>query len=128
MVAMSRTTVLYDRDCGFCKWALNKISLWDRGDRLEPVAIQSDEGQRLLSALDPDERLDSWHLVTEGGKLCSGGAAAAPLARVLPAGRPLAALFAAFPRPTAAAYRFVANNRSGFARLLRVNASCEAHR
>ena len=122
------TIVLHDRDCGFCKWTLNKILRWDRARRLGPVAIQSDEGGRHLAGLGPEERLDSWHLVTEDGQLYSAGAAAAPLARLLPGGRSLAVLFAAFPRPTEAAYRFVANHRSQLARLLRVDSSCNVRR
>jgi predicted DCC family thiol-disulfide oxidoreductase YuxK len=120
--------VLYDRDCGFCKWALNKLLRWDRARRLEPVPIQSAEGGRLLAGLDPEERLDSWHLITDSGELYSAGAAAAPLARVLPGGRPLAALFAASPGSTEAAYRFVANHRSGIGRLFRIDASCDVGR
>ena len=114
------TIVLYDQDCGFCRWSLKKILRWDRARRLAPVAIQSDEGDRLLAGVDPERRLDSWHVVTEDGRLYSAGAAAPPLARVLPGGRPLAALFAAFPRATEAAYRFIANHRSELARLLRL--------
>jgi len=56
--------VLYDEDCGFCKWSLNKVLAWDRRRRLRPVAIQSDEGQRLLAAVPEAERLDSAHLVS----------------------------------------------------------------
>ena len=26
--------LLYDSDCGFCKWSLDKILLWDRHGRL----------------------------------------------------------------------------------------------
>jgi predicted DCC family thiol-disulfide oxidoreductase YuxK len=122
------TIVLYDRDCGLCKWALNQLLRWDRARRIEPVPIQSAKGGRLLADLDPEARLDSWHLITDTGELYSAGAAAAPLARVLAGGRPLAALFAAFPGSTEAAYRFVADHRSAIARLLRVDASCDVVR
>jgi len=122
------TIVLYDGNCGFCKWTLNVILRWDRARRLAPVAIQSDEGCRHLGGLGPEERLDSWHLVTEDGQLYSAGAAAAPLARLLPGGRPLAVLFAAFPGATEAAYRVVANHRSELARLVRVDSSCDVRR
>ena len=50
--------VLYDRDCGFCRWSLDKILAWDRRRRLRPVAIQSEEGQRLLAPVPPEHRLD----------------------------------------------------------------------
>jgi predicted DCC family thiol-disulfide oxidoreductase YuxK len=113
--------ILYDRDCGFCRWSLNKVLAWDRRRRLRPVAIQSDEGQKLLAAVEPAQRLDAWHLVTPSGELLSAGAAAAPLADLLPVGRPLAATFRAFPGATERAYGWVAQHRSGLARLLRVD-------
>jgi len=118
-----RATILYDRDCGFCRWALDKVLAWDRG-RLRPVEIQSEEGQRLLADLPEQARLESWHLVDPGGELRSAGAAAAPLASLLPGGRPLAAAFRTFPRSTERSYRWVAGHRDLFARLLRIDASC----
>ncbi len=120
--------VLYDGDCGFCMWTLNKILAWDRAHRLKSVAIQSEEGELLLAGVDPEQRLDSWHLVTEDGMLYSAGAAAAPLALLLPGGRPLAALFAAFPRLTDSAYRYVARHRDRWVRLIGIDASCEPRR
>jgi predicted DCC family thiol-disulfide oxidoreductase YuxK len=92
------------------------------------VAIQSDEGQRLLVDLPADRRLDSFHLVTAGGELHSAGAAAAPLVSELPAGRPLAAIFHAFPKSTDRAYRFVADHRDWFARRLGIDATCALRR
>jgi len=120
--------VLYDGDCGFCKWSLDKILLWDRGGSLRPVAIQSREGDELLASIEPARRLDSWHLVEPGGRVSSAGAAAEPLARLLPAGRPLAVMFHSFPRFTDRAYRWVAAHRNELARLLRADASCELRR
>jgi predicted DCC family thiol-disulfide oxidoreductase YuxK len=116
----TRLRVLYDDECGFCKWSLDKILAWDRHRRLRPVAIQSEEGQRLLADVPPGERLDSWHLVLPDGELRSAGAAAAPLAEALPGGRPLAFLLRTFPRLTERAYRAVAANRGRFARALGV--------
>jgi predicted DCC family thiol-disulfide oxidoreductase YuxK len=119
--------VLYDRDCGFCRWSLDKILAWDRRRRLRPVAIQSEEGQRLLAPVPPERRLDSWHLVV-GGDVRSAGAAAPPLFAALPGGRPLAALLRAFPRATDSAYRWVADHRGLMARLLRIDDGCELRR
>ena len=121
MTVPARTIVLYDQDCGFCKWTLDKILAWDRPKRLRAVAIQSDEGARLLAEVDPAARLDSWHLVTPDGSLFSAGAAVEPLARALPGGRPLAAVAHALPGLTERAYRYVADHRSTWARLLRIN-------
>ena len=83
-------TVLYDQDCGFCKWSLDKILAWDRSRKLRPVPIQSDEGQRLLAAVPEEQRLDSWHLVEPSGEVRSAGAAARAALRPPAGGRPLA--------------------------------------
>ena len=123
-----RGIVLYDEDCGFCKWSLDKVLAWDRRRMLRPVPIQSEEAARLLAELPQGRWLQSWHLVSPSGEVRSGGAAAAPLAELLPGGRPLAALFRAFPGLTERAYRFVAGNRDGFARVLGIDASCELRR
>jgi predicted DCC family thiol-disulfide oxidoreductase YuxK len=121
-------TVLYDADCGFCKWSLDKVLAWDRRRALRPVAIQSDEGDRLLASVPEPVRLDSWHLVLPSGEVRSAGAAAAPLARALPAGKPLALLFERFPRTTDRAYRYVAEHRDRFARLVGADATCSLRR
>jgi branched-chain amino acid transport system substrate-binding protein len=120
--AQGAVALLYDRDCSFCKWCLEWILRWDRRGRLRPVAIQSEAGEELLADLDPGDRLDSWHLVTPDGEVASGGAAAAPLARLLPGGRPLAFVFATFPGATERVYRWVADHRGSLARLLRLPA------
>jgi predicted DCC family thiol-disulfide oxidoreductase YuxK len=120
--------ILYDEDCGFCKWSLDKILAWDRRRALRPVAIQSDEGNRLLTSVPEQRRLDSWHLALPSGEVRSGGAAAGPLARVLPGGRPLAFLFERFPGTTERAYRFVAEHRDRFARIVGADAGCSLRR
>jgi predicted DCC family thiol-disulfide oxidoreductase YuxK len=123
-----RRVVLYDGDCAFCKWSLNRILAWDRGGVVRPVAIQSPEGAALLAAVPEQRRLDSWHLVEPSGRLLSGGRAAAPLFAVLPAGRPLAALLRAFPELTEGTYRWVAEHRGQLSRVLRIDPSCELRR
>jgi predicted DCC family thiol-disulfide oxidoreductase YuxK len=115
-----QAVILYDEDCGFCKWSLDKIVAWDRARRLRPIAIQSEAGGSLLAAVAPAARLDSWHLISEG-ELLSGGAAVAPLLRMLPGGRPLAAVLGAFPTQTDRAYRYIARHRARWARLLRID-------
>ena len=120
--------ILYDRDCGLCKWSLDKLLMWDRAHRLHPVAIQSDEGERLLAGMSQAQRLDSWHLVRPDGTVTSAGAAAEPLARLLPGGSPLALLFRTFPRATECAYRWVADHRGALARLLRIPRGYEPRR
>jgi predicted DCC family thiol-disulfide oxidoreductase YuxK len=111
-------TVLFDRDCGFCRWSVGKLLAWDRAGRLRPVAIQSDEGQRLLADLPPAEREASAHAVDAAGRRTSGGDAIAPVADALTGGRPLAALARRVPRLARAAYRAVADRRSWLGKLV----------
>jgi predicted DCC family thiol-disulfide oxidoreductase YuxK len=113
---MERHVVLYDADCGFCRWSLDKILRWGRGRELRAVAIQSEEGDRLLADMSEDERLASWHFVTPDGRCFSGGSAAGPLARLLPLGLPVAVLAETFPRTTDRVYRWVARNRDSLGR------------
>jgi predicted DCC family thiol-disulfide oxidoreductase YuxK len=79
--------VLYDIDCGFCRWACAVFLRWDRHGALRPVAIQDAEGQRLLADLGETERLDSWHLVLADGTRTSAGEALSRIMPLLPAGR-----------------------------------------
>ena len=120
--------VLYDADCGFCKWSLDKFLAWDRRRALRPVAIQSEEGDKLLAGMPEAKRLESWHLVLPSGEIRSAGAAAPPLMRALPGGSPLALLLERFPRTTDRAYRFVADHRGGFARIVGADAGCTLRR
>lgn len=109
--------LLFDSDCGFCKLCLRAVLRLDRDERLSPVAIQSEEGQRLLTEVPEGERLQSWHLVTPGGTVISGGDAAAPLARLLPGGYVPYRAFRRFPDATDRTYRWIARNRSIFGKL-----------
>jgi predicted DCC family thiol-disulfide oxidoreductase YuxK len=111
-------TVLYDLDCGFCRWSIGRLLAWDRAARLRPVAIQSAEGQRLLADLTPEQRLASAHAVDAAGRRTSGGDAIAPIAAVLPGGGPLAALARRAPALARAGYRAVAGRRSLLGRLI----------
>jgi predicted DCC family thiol-disulfide oxidoreductase YuxK len=115
---MERHLVLYDEDCGFCRWSLARLLRWDRRGRLRAVPIQGEEGDRLLADLSERDRLASWHLVTPDGRRYSGAAATAPVARLLPAGTPVAFLADRFPRSTDRLYRWVARNRDAFGRRL----------
>lgn len=109
--------VLYDDRCGFCKLAVRWLLRLDRRRCLHPMAIQSPEGQRLLNEVPEAERLESAHLMTPDGTLYSGGAAAAPLAELLPGGSIPARLFLRFPSATDRSYRWVARHRTLFGRL-----------
>jgi predicted DCC family thiol-disulfide oxidoreductase YuxK len=116
--AAQRWTVLYDGDCGLCKWLLAGLLRRDRARRLRPVALQGTEADALLADLDPAERMSSWHLVDPGGERVSAGAALPALLRLLPRGRFPASVLDRFPRLTSAGYRWVATHRTGLSRFV----------
>jgi predicted DCC family thiol-disulfide oxidoreductase YuxK len=110
--------VLYDGACGFCKVCVALLLRWDRSRRLDPIAIQDPEGQRLLAPIPEAERLRSAHAITAGGEILSGAEGAPALLRQLPAGRPLAALLAIAMPLTKLAYRFVTAARPAIGSIL----------
>ncbi|MGH2671467.1 MAG: thiol-disulfide oxidoreductase DCC family protein [Actinomycetota bacterium] len=110
--------VLYDEDCGFCRWGVDLLLRLDRRQTLEVVPIQSAEGADLLSSMSPDERLESWHVRSPDGHLWSGGVAVPPVLRLLPGGNGLASVASRFPCTVDRLYRFVARNRSTLGRLV----------
>jgi predicted DCC family thiol-disulfide oxidoreductase YuxK len=98
MATGPRATVIYDADCGFCKWCLALLLSLDRDQVLKSVP------------LGPGDDPTSWHLVRDGERF-SAGAALAPALRLLRGGRLPAAPFARFPRATEVGYRWVAEHR-----------------
>jgi predicted DCC family thiol-disulfide oxidoreductase YuxK len=118
---MERVPILYDDDCRFCRATLGLLLAWDRSRRLRPVAIQSEEGSRLLAQVPEEEWLESAHAVMPGTQgVVSGGAAAGPVLRLLPAGAPLARLADRVPGAADRGYRWVAENRGPLSRLVPV--------
>ena len=115
---MDRAVIFYDADCGFCRWSLDRLLAWDRRRRLRPIALQDPEADALLSGMDAETKMDSWHLVMSDGGVYSAGAAVAPLARLLPGGAPVAALASTFPQSTERLYRWVAAHRHKLGRLI----------
>jgi predicted DCC family thiol-disulfide oxidoreductase YuxK len=110
--------VLYDADCGLCRWTLGKVLAWDRRAQLEPVALQDPAADRLLGGMDECRRMASWHLVAPDGTVHSAGSALPELLELLRGGRPLAAALRRFPRASERLYFAVANNRGALGRLL----------
>jgi predicted DCC family thiol-disulfide oxidoreductase YuxK len=111
-------TVLYDEDCGFCRWSLGVVLRADRRRQLRPLALQSPEAQRLLADLAPEERMASWHLISPAGDRSSAGAALPPLVALLPGGRLPAAGLARIPELDERGYRWVAEHRSWFGHVI----------
>ena len=109
-LSVTGAVVLYDDDCGFCRWTLAKLLAWDRRRALRPVPISSADGEALLGDLAEERRQASWHLVVDGRRY-SAGAAFPPLLRLLPGGAPLARLTARMPGFTDTCYSLIAANR-----------------
>ena len=110
--------VLYDRDCGWCRWSVAKVLALDRRGCLLPEPIQGELGALLLEGMPEAQRLASAHAVTPDGRVFSGGDAAAPIAAVLPAGAAPAALLRTFDAGARAVYRLIAGNRARLGRLV----------
>ncbi len=113
--------VIYDSDCGFCRWSLAVLLVWDGSGALRPLPLGSAEADDLLSDLTPEERAASWHLILDesaGPTRLSAGAALAPALSRLRGGRIPAALFNRFPRATERGYRWVADHRGPLGRFV----------
>jgi predicted DCC family thiol-disulfide oxidoreductase YuxK len=111
-----RWILIYDADCGFCRWSLRRVLALDRARRLRPVALGTPEADGQLADLTPAVRAASWHLVSPDGVRTSAGEAAPPLLRLLRGGRILAAVLERMPGVTDRAYRWVAEHRSWLGR------------
>jgi predicted DCC family thiol-disulfide oxidoreductase YuxK len=123
---MEAASVLYDADCGFCRWSLAQLLRLDRQGRLRPVPLQHPEADILLSGMTHEQRMASWHLVGDDGRVYSGGDAFSPLLRLIPGGGPCARVLAAFPSLGDVAYRIVAGRRSSLGRLIPAARSARA--
>jgi predicted DCC family thiol-disulfide oxidoreductase YuxK len=113
--------VLYDEDCGFCRWTMAWALRRDRDRALTVAPIQSPTGARLLADLTPAERLSSVHVVHDDGRRESGGAAVRDVLSALPSRHPVARVAGI---PTA--YRFAARHRSRLSRLVPARAKRRA--
>ena len=93
-----------------------------------PLALQTPDAEALLPGMDETTRMASFHLVDAGGTVHSAGRALTELLRLLPGGRPLAALAGAVQPFTDAVYRLVAGNRTRLGPLIpeRVKARADA--
>ncbi|HYJ61270.1 MAG TPA: DUF393 domain-containing protein [Actinomycetota bacterium] len=101
--------VLYDGDCGFCRWSADRLRAWDRRGRLTFGRIQ-DAGES-LGPVSPTDRLVTAHAVEPDGRIWSGGAAMTRIAAEIPAGAPLAWVGRRWPGLAEAAYRAIVDRR-----------------
>jgi predicted DCC family thiol-disulfide oxidoreductase YuxK len=116
--ARGKLIVLYDADCGFCRWAAAWALRQDRRDLLVAAPIQSTLGSELLADLTPEERLAAAHVVGPDGRRRSGGEAASEVLGVLDRMRVLGRLARSFPRVSGCVYDAVAGRRNAIGRLV----------
>jgi predicted DCC family thiol-disulfide oxidoreductase YuxK len=110
--------VLYDADCGFCRWAMAWAMNHDDRNQLVPVPIESELGGELLDDLEPTARLRSAHAIADDGKRRSGGAAVAAVLGLIQPAHLGARLARGLPRITNLLYGVVAKQRVGFGRFV----------
>lgn len=110
--------VLYDDDCGFCRWSADRIRRLDARGALAFAPIQGEVGLELLAAVPPELRLASMHAVTPDGRVWSGGEAVRVILAELPGGVITSTLASMFPELTDRLYRSLARHRERFGRIL----------
>ena len=115
--ASARPWLIYDADCGVCKFILARVLELDRG-RYRPLALQDPRAAELLPGLSEEERMRSFHIVEPDGTVHSAGDG---LAELIPGlGR--------FPGLAERAYWLVAGNRSTLGKLIPAAARRQARR
>jgi predicted DCC family thiol-disulfide oxidoreductase YuxK len=113
-----RATVLFDGDCGLCRWSAERLRRWDRVGAIAFATLDSAVADELLAGMDRETRFASWHLVDDDRRVWSAGAAIPAILRILPGGAPLAWLASISPGLTERAYRTVSRHRVRLGRLL----------
>lgn len=121
-------TVLYDRDCGFCRSTMAVLLRLDPEGALLPEPIQGEVGQSLLARVPDERRLRSAHVVTPDGEIASGGDAAPVIAERLAAVRAAAPALRSLAGATRAAYALVAASRHRLGPLLPETVKARADR
>ncbi|MEA2347971.1 MAG: hypothetical protein QOG62_1758 [Thermoleophilaceae bacterium] len=121
-----RPILVYDLDCGFCRWSVARVLAWDKDRVLDLATLQEPGAAELLSSVPADERMKSSHLVMPDGTVYSGGAALAPLAALLPAGAPVAFVARSVPGLMNWGYRQIAENRMKVSKLVPAAAKARA--
>ena len=114
-VPPEHAVVLYDRDCGFCRWSLARVLDLDRRRALRPVPLGSAEADELLAGMSEERRWASAHVVASDGSVYSGAAA---VPGVLPNGASLAPVARLLRLPLAAGYGLVVRSRGFLGRRL----------
>jgi len=114
----TRSAVLYDANCRFCRWSLSWLLRLDRRRSLRPVALDSSEADALVGGMSDDERFGSWHLAVPGQDVSSGGAAVAPLVGCMTSSDRIQRGIGYLTVPLSLGYRIVARSRGRLGRLV----------
>lgn len=110
--------LLYDADCGVCKFIVARVLELDRQRRFRPLALQHRRAAELLPGRSEEERMRSFHVVEADGTVRSAGDG---LAALVPALR-------RFPGVSSRAYWLVAGNRDKLGTLIPGAARRQAQR
>ena len=108
---MDRATLLYDGDCGFCTWAVEKVRRWLK-PRARVVFWQGEDLDAL--GVTPEQCAESIQFIDASGVRTDQGQAVAKLLQVSRPPWPLVGAVIGLPgvvQVTSAAYRLVARNR-----------------
>lgn len=107
--------IIYDGNCDFCLRCVRFLASWDTHHRLRMVPFQDSATLARLPVIPLTALALAMHLVTPSGGVLAGAEAAPAILRLLPGGRPLAALFRlpGIPALAARLYETVARNRHG---------------
>ena len=106
-------TLIYDGDCDFCRRCVRLLARWDTHRRVRTAPFQ-DAGALAGLPTIPRAALEAaMQLVTPSGGVLGGARAAPSILRLLPGGRPLAALLhlPGVPALAGRVYAAVARNR-----------------
>lgn len=121
---VERLTVLYDDDCGFCRWSVRQLRPMDRHARFEFIPLQhaTDHSERpqLAELARTRDLAASIHVVRPDGAVRAGGGAMLEILDALPGGwllRPWALLPGVEPIIDFG-YRLVADRRNQVSALL----------
>lgn len=116
---LADTLVLYDGDCGFCRWSVSVALRFDRHARLRPMPLQT-PGVLDAHGIAQQDAEKALHVVTPEGQVVRAGWALWAIVRELPWWRAVRVLWY-IPRFAALAdwgYYRVADNRDRLGRYL----------
>jgi len=104
-------TLLYDRECPFCRTVVGALLMRDDSASIRPVALQEALAADLLPGMTEEDRFDSFHVVDDDQVVLSGADALPLLFAQLPHGRAPARAMRAAPGLLRALYGAVSANR-----------------